>query len=33
MKAVNYYKKQGRLIKINGESSIEDIFKEILKVL
>jgi len=33
MKAINYYRKQGRLIKINGEPSIEDIFKEILKTL
>jgi adenylate kinase len=30
-KAINYYKKQGRLIEINGEQSIEDVFKEILK--
>ncbi len=31
--AINYYKKQGRLITINGEQSIEDVFKDILKVL
>lgn len=31
--AINYYKKQGRLIKINGEQSIENVFKDILKVL
>jgi len=30
---INYYKKQGRLIKINGEQSIEDVFKEVLKKL
>jgi len=29
--AINYYKKQGRLIKINGEQSIEKVFKDILK--
>jgi len=28
---INYYKKTGRLIKINGMGSIEDIFKNILK--
>jgi adenylate kinase len=28
---LNHYKKQGRLIEINGEQSIEDVFKEILK--
>jgi adenylate kinase len=32
-KAINYYKKQNRLIEINGEQSIEDVFKDILKVL
>lgn len=31
--AINYYKKQGRLIKINGEQSIEDVFKDILNAL
>lgn len=31
--AINYYKKQGRLIKINGEQSIENVFKDILKAL
>jgi len=30
---LNYYKKQGKLIEINGEQSIEDVFKEILKKL
>ncbi|MFH1462215.1 MAG: nucleoside monophosphate kinase [bacterium] len=29
--AINHYKKQGRLIEINGEQSIEGVFKEILK--
>ncbi len=31
--AVNHYKKQGRLIKINGEQSIENVFKDILKAI
>ncbi len=31
--ALNYHKKQGRLIKINGEQSIEKVFKDILKAL
>jgi adenylate kinase len=31
--AINYYRKRGELIKINGEQSIEDVFKDILKVL
>jgi len=30
---INYYKKQGRLIKINGEQSIENVAKDILKAL
>lgn len=30
---IDYYKEQGRLIKINGEQSIEDVFKDILKAL
>jgi len=30
---INYYKKSGRLIKINGEQPIEDVFKDILKLL
>jgi len=30
---INYYKKKGKLIKINGEQSIEKVFKDILKVL
>ncbi len=29
--AINYYKKQGRLIEINGEQPIDDVFKDILK--
>lgn len=28
---INYFKKQGKLIKIDGEQSIEDVFKDILK--
>jgi adenylate kinase len=31
--AMNYFKKQGRLIKINGEQSIEDVFKDVLKAI
>lgn len=30
---INYYKKQGRLIEINGEQSIEKVFKDILKAI
>ena len=30
---INYYKKQGNLIKINGEQSIENVFKDISKAL
>ena len=30
---INYYRKTGRLIKINGEQSIEDVFKDIFKLL
>lgn len=30
---LNHYKKQGRLIRINGEQSIKDVFKDILKAL
>ena len=30
---LNYYKKQGKLIRINGEQSIENVFKDILKAL
>lgn len=30
---INYYRKTGRLIKINGEQSIENVFKDILKSL
>ena len=31
--AINYFQKQNRLIKINGEQSIEDIHKDILKAI
>jgi len=30
---INYYRKTGRLIKINGEQSIESVFKDILKAI
>lgn len=30
---INFYKKQGRLILINGEQPIEKVFKDILKVI
>ncbi|PIR72256.1 MAG: hypothetical protein COU42_01940 [Candidatus Nealsonbacteria bacterium CG10_big_fil_rev_8_21_14_0_10_36_24] len=30
---VDYYKKQNRLIEINGEQSIEDVFQDILKAI
>lgn len=30
---LNYYKKQGRLIKINGAQGIENVFKDILKAI
>ncbi len=30
---INYYRKTGRLIKVNGEQSIEDVFKDILKAV
>ncbi|MFA5355438.1 MAG: nucleoside monophosphate kinase [Candidatus Paceibacterota bacterium] len=30
---VNYYKRTGRLVKVDGEKSIEDVFKDVLKVL
>ncbi|MCK4454004.1 nucleoside monophosphate kinase [Candidatus Parcubacteria bacterium] len=30
---VKYYEEQSRLLKINGEQSIEDVFKDILKAL
>jgi adenylate kinase len=30
---INYFKKQGKLIKINGEQSIEKVFQDILKAL
>jgi len=31
--SINYYKKRGELIEVNGEQSIEDVYKDILKVL
>jgi len=31
--AINYYRKKGRLIEINGEQSIENVFKDVLKTL
>jgi adenylate kinase len=31
--AVDYYEKQGRLIKVNGEQSIEDVYRDIEKSL
>lgn len=31
--AIKYYEEQGRLIRINGEQPIEDVFKDILKVI
>ena len=30
---INYFKKRRKLIKINGEQSIEDVFKDILKAI
>jgi len=30
---INYYKKTGRLVKVNGEQPIEGVFKDILKVI
>jgi len=33
IQAINYYRRQRRLIKINGEQSIEKVFKDILKAL
>ena len=33
MQVLNYYKKQGRLKKVNGEQSIENVFKDILKAI
>lgn len=30
---INYYEKQGKVIKIDGEQSIEDVFKDVLKSL
>lgn len=30
---LNYYKKQSRLIRINGEQSIKDVFKDILRAI
>ena len=31
--AINYYKKQGRLIEINGEQPVANVFKDILKAI
>lgn len=31
--AIEYFEKQGRLIKINGEQSIEDVFKETMDII
>lgn len=31
--AINYFRKQGLLIKINGEQPIENVFKDILRVI
>ncbi len=33
MPTINYYKKQDRVIEINGEQPIEDVFKDVLKAL
>jgi adenylate kinase len=33
VEVVDYYKDQGRLIRINGGQSIEDVFKDILKAI
>ena len=33
VQTIDYYEKQGKLIKINGEQSIEDVFNDILKAL
>lgn len=33
MPVIDHYKKRGELIKINGEQSIEDVFKDILKAI
>ncbi|TSC75553.1 MAG: adenylate kinase [Parcubacteria group bacterium Gr01-1014_30] len=30
---INFYRKTGRLIKINGEQTVENVFKDILKAL
>lgn len=30
---INYYRKSGRLVKVNGEQPIKDVFKDILKVI
>ena len=30
---INYYRKSGRLIKINGEQPINDVFKDVLKAI
>lgn len=33
MPVINYYKKQRKLIRINGEQSIEDVFEDIIKYI
>ena len=33
MEVINYYKKDNRLITVNGEQPIEDVFKDILKAV
>lgn len=33
MRQINYYKKQGRLIKVNGERPIKEVFEDILKAI
>lgn len=33
VKTIKYYENQGRLIRINGEQSIEDVFKDVLKAI
>jgi len=30
VEVVEYYEKQGRLLRINGEQSIEDVHKEVM---
>jgi len=33
VKVIDYYEKKGKLIRINGEQSIKDVFKDILKAI